>query len=141
METANNTIITVKTTVNASMEKVWEAWNTPAHITQWCAASDEWHAPFAENDFREGGRSKTTMAAKDGSAGFDFEWTYTRINKHETIAYTMDDGRKATVLFQPVEHGVKITESFEAENTNPVALQQQGWQAILDRFKAYVEQH
>ena len=31
-------------------------------------------------------------------------------------------------------------ETFEAETENPIEFQQQGWQAILDNFKKYVEQ-
>jgi uncharacterized protein YndB with AHSA1/START domain len=58
--------ITVEATINASIEKVWESWTKPAHITQWCHASDDWHVPYADNDAQTGGKFKTTMAAKDG---------------------------------------------------------------------------
>ena len=61
----NNKAITVQTVVNAHMEKVWECWNKPEHITGWAFASDDWEAPAAENDLRVGGKFKTTMAAKD----------------------------------------------------------------------------
>ena len=47
------------------MEKVWECWNKPEHITGWAFASDDWEAPAAGNDLRVGGKFKTTMAAKD----------------------------------------------------------------------------
>jgi len=33
----------------------------------------------------------------------------------------------------------KIVETFEAENTNPIEMQQKGWQSILDNFKNYTE--
>lgn len=139
METANKTKITVGNTVNAPIEKVWDMFNKPEHITQWCAASDDWHAPHAENDLRVGGKSKTRMEAKDGSFGFDFESTYDAIKEHESIDYTIADGRKVSLQFQPVAGGVKITETFEAEGINPAEMQQAGWQAILDNFKKYVE--
>lgn len=141
MEQANRTAITVETTVIAPMEKVWEHFNTPEHIVKWNAASDDWHTPAAENDFREGGKSKTRMEAKDGSFGFDFEWTYTTIRQHEIIKFTLTDGRKVTVKFEETGNGVKVTETFEAEETNPVEMQQAGWQAILDSFKKHVEQN
>ncbi|ETZ24329.1 hypothetical protein N824_14365 [Pedobacter sp. V48] len=32
---AEQTKITVEATVNAPVEKVWKAWNTPADIIQW----------------------------------------------------------------------------------------------------------
>ncbi len=44
--------ITVSTTVNAPLDHVWNVRNSPEHITQWCFASDDWHAPKAENDLR-----------------------------------------------------------------------------------------
>ena len=48
--------ITVETTINAPIEKVWEYWNEPEHITGWAFASDNWEAPAAENDLRVGSK-------------------------------------------------------------------------------------
>lgn len=139
METGNKTTITVATTVNAPIGKVWEYWNKPGHITQWNHASDDWHAPYAENDLRIGGIFKTTMAARDGSVSFDFWGAYTNVIEHELIEYTMGDGRTARVSFFADGQTCKITETFEAEDINSVELQQGGWQAILDNFKKYTE--
>lgn len=139
METSKTTKITVEAIINAPIEKVWDMWNQPEHVTKWCFASDDWHAPFAKSDLRVGGKSVTTMAAKDGSFSFDFEWTYTKFDKHETIEYTITDGRTVAIQFSNTPKGVKITETFEAENQNPVEMQKSGWQAILNNFKKYVE--
>lgn len=139
METMEKTNITVQATVNASVEKVWEAWNNPTHITQWCAASDDWHAPSAENDLRKDGRFKTTMAAKDGSMSFDFSGVYTVVDPLKNIEYVLDDGRKVKIVFSPEGNTTKVTETFEAENTHPVDMQRDGWQAILNNFKAHAE--
>jgi uncharacterized protein YndB with AHSA1/START domain len=139
METKNKTKITVEAIVNASIEKIWEMWNKPEHITKWYAASEDWHAPFAKNDLRVGGKSSTTMAAKDGSFRFDFEWTYTAIKEYALIEYTIVDGRKVEIQFLKTSEGIKITETFEAESENPIEIQQKGWQAILDNFKKYAE--
>src|SRR3546814_2633239 len=87
--------ITVKSTVKVPVQKAWEYWNKPEHITKWCQASDDWHAPYAENDLRDGGKFKTTMAAKDGSFSFDFEGVYDEVAEHSNIAYT---DRKSTRL-------------------------------------------
>lgn len=141
METENKTAITVETTVQAPAEKVWKYWTEPAHITNWCQASDDWHAPAAENDLQEGGRFKTTMAARDGSMSFDFEGVYTLVKEPEAIAYTMDDGRKVSITFTGSKGETRITETFEAEDTFSPEVQQGGWQAILDSFKKYVESH
>lgn len=135
--TAKN--ITVKTKVNAPIEKVWACWTDPKHITQWNNASPDWHTPEAENDLQEGGRFRYRMESRDGSIGFDFSGTYLKVENHREISYRMDDGRTATILFAPEGPETAITETFEAENSHSAELQQQGWQAILDNFKTYVE--
>lgn len=132
--------ITVETTVQAPVEKVWKYWTEPNHITKWNNASDDWHTPFAENDLRTGGKFVTRMEAKDGSAGFDFGGIYDEVNLHEVIAYTMDDGRKVKITFKGQENETQVIETFDAETTNPIEFQQQGWQAILNNFKKYAEQ-
>ena len=138
--TTNNAIkVTVEATVNAPVEKVWKTWSEPQHITKWCAASDDWHAPKAENDLRTGGTFSTRMEAKDGSFGFDFGGVYDNVKKNELIEYTMGDGRTVQVTFSPSGDQTKIVETFDAETTNSVEMQRGGWQAILDNFKKYTE--
>lgn len=141
MATDKKTSITVETTVNAPVDKVWKTWSTPSDITQWNNAADDWHSPAAENDLRTGGKFKVRMEAKDGSFGFDFGGTYDDVQPNKRIAYTMDDGRKVDVTFD--EHGgtTHIVETFEAENENSHEMQRAGWQAIMDNFKKYTEQN
>ena len=141
MENTTKTVITVGVTINAPVEKVWNLFNGPEHITQWCAASDDWHTPWATNDLREGGKCTSRMEAKDGSMGFEFWWVYNCIKPNELLDCTMGDGRKLDVKFETVEGGTRVTEVFEAEEQNSVEMQQAGWQAILDNFKKYVESH
>jgi uncharacterized protein YndB with AHSA1/START domain len=141
METAKNTKITVESTVKAPVEKVWKLWNAPEHIKNWCNASPDWHAPKAENDLRKGGRFTTRMEAKDGSFGFDFGGVYNEVVTNELIAYTMEDGRTTKITFAKNGTETKITETFEAENQNPIEMQKSGWQSILDNFKKYAEAH
>jgi uncharacterized protein YndB with AHSA1/START domain len=133
------TVITIETTVNAPVEKVWKAWSSPEDITRWNQASDDWHSPRAENDLRKGGSFKTRMEAKDGSYGFDFGGTYDEVKEHERIEYTMEDGRKVKVVFQAKGNQTHIVESFDAEQTHSEEMQRDGWQAILDNFRKYVE--
>lgn len=137
--------ITVSTIVNAPIEKVWEFWNKPEHITQWAFASDDWEAPHAENDVRVGGKFKTTMAAKDKSASFDFTGIYTFVEENKIIEYDMDRAegedkpRHVKVVFESTPTGTKVTETFDPERENTEELQRSGWQAILDNFKKLVE--
>jgi len=138
METANKPI-TIETTVNAPVEKVWQYWSAPEHITKWNTASEDWHTPRAENDLRTGGKFSARMEAKDGSFGFDFFGIYDDVQEHQVIDYTMGDGRKVQVRFSGDGNTTKVVETFEPENTHPVDFQRGGWQAILDNFKKYTE--
>lgn len=131
--------ITVQTTVNAPVKKVWESWSEPKHITKWCQAADDWHAPKAENDLRAGGKFSTTMAAKDGSVSFDFVGTYSNVKTNSLIEYNIEDGRKVKIVFEALGDKTRVTETFEPESENSVELQRSGWQAILDSFKKYTE--
>jgi uncharacterized protein YndB with AHSA1/START domain len=139
METTNTKTITVETTVNAPVEKVWELWTKPEHITKWNNASDDWHTPRAENDLRAGGSFVSRMEAKDGSFGFDFGGVYDDVQENKCIEYTIGDGRKVKVDFTSEGNATKIVERFEAENTHSIEMQRGGWQAILDSFKKYTE--
>lgn len=139
METSKPVTITVEATVQAPVEKVWAYWTEPEHITKWSFAADEWHAPKAENDLRAGGTFVTRMEAKDGSFGFDFGGVYDEVRTNEFIAYTLGDGRKVTVTFSRQDDTTRVTETFEAETTHEIEMQQAGWQAILDNFKKYCE--
>lgn len=139
METSVKTVITVAVAIKAPISKVWEYWTKPEHITRWNAASDDWHTHFAENDLREGGRFTSRMEAKDGSFGFDFGGVYDKVTEHKLIEYTLGDGRKVVVNFSEDEAISHVTESFEAEQTHTLEMQQGGWQAILDNFRNYVE--
>ncbi|MGJ4964626.1 SRPBCC family protein [Bradyrhizobium sp. HKCCYLRH3061] len=130
--------ITVETTVAAPIDQVWRAYTTPADIVKWNAASDDWHTTKATVDLREGGAFSSRMEAKDGSMGFDFAGTYTKIVEHELIVYAFGD-RTAEVHFEPGPKGVVVRVVFDAETTHSVEQQQGGWQAILDSFARHVE--
>ena len=131
--------ITVETLVKGNLNAVWDAWNNPDDINQWNAASDDWHTTRSSVDLREGGTFSARMEARDGSAGFDFEGTYTRIVPQRLIEYRMEDGREVKVQFAEVQDGVLVRETFDAENENDPELQREGWQAILDNFGRHVE--
>lgn len=139
MSTSEKTVITVESTIALPAAKVWELWNEPKHITQWCFATPEWHTPKSENDLRPGGSFTSRMEAKDGSFGFDFGGTYDAVKTNEYIEYTMGDSRKVNIWFRQQGTSTTITESFEAESQNPADMQKAGWQAILDNFKKYAE--
>ncbi len=141
MTTAEKTKITVQTTVNAPVEKVFRLWTTPSDITKWNNASADWHTPRAEHELKPGGKFSYRMEARDGSTGFDFGGAFDIVKTNQQIEYTIEDGRKVSIDFIPTGNSTKIIETFEAESMNSVELQRSGWQAIMESFKKYAESH
>lgn len=137
--TMEKTNITIEATVNAPVKKVWDLWTGTQHIVKWNAASDDWHTPKAEHELKEGGKFVFRMEAKDGSFGFDFGGVYDVVKPAEKLDYTMGDGRKVKIDFVNQGDKTHIKTVFEAENQNPIEMQQDGWQAILNNFKKYAE--
>lgn len=133
------TKITIYATISAGTQKVWNYYTQPEHITKWNFASPDWHCPSASNDMRIGGKYTARMEAKDGSFGFEFEATYSEITENQKFVYIMPDGREVSVSINEDNHLTNITVCFDAETENSVELQREGWQAILNNFKNYVE--
>ncbi len=143
-----STKLTVSTVVNNSLEKVWESFWKSEHIVHWCFASDDWHCPKSVSpEPAVGVIFSNTFAAKDGSFSFDLTAQYTEVVPMKRLVYTMgemkeyflDAGRVVEVIIEETPEGVKITETFDAEDVHSHDMQLAGWQAILDNFKKYTE--
>ncbi|MFN7833478.1 MAG: SRPBCC family protein [Bacteroidota bacterium] len=137
----DTTKITIQAVVAADRQKVWNCYTQPEHITKWNFATDTWHCPAASNDMRVGGKYLARMEAKDGSFAFDFEAVYNEIVDGEKFTYTMPDNREIQVSFEQTDDKTRVTVTFDPENVNPVDLQRDGWQSILDNFKRYAEEN
>lgn len=131
--------ISIETLVDAPIEKVWKAWIAPEDIMQWNFAIDEWCCPDATLDFNVGGKFSYRMEAKDGSMGFDFAGEFTNIEDKKYIEFALVDNRKVKVRFTDTDRGVRVVETFDAEDENTAEQQKQGWQNILNNFKRHVE--
>jgi uncharacterized protein YndB with AHSA1/START domain len=130
--------VTVETIVKAPVAEVWSAYTTPKDIKQWNAASDDWHTTQSKVDLRDGGAFTSRMEAKDGSFGFDFAGTYTKVVPQQLIEYSFGD-RTGLVEFVSGAQGVTVRSTFDAETEHPLEQQRQGWQAILNNFAKHVE--
>lgn len=131
--------ISISATVHADLKTVWACWNNPEDIKRWNAASNDWHTVSSNVDLRVGGKFSSRMEAKDGSMGFDFEGVYTKVMDKELIEYAMEDGRTVSIEFATVDGGVKVTETFDAEDSHSAEQQRLGWQSILNNFARHVE--
>lgn len=130
--------ITVETTVSAPIDLVWRVYTSPEDIKQWNAASDDWHTTSAVVDLRVGGKFSSRMEARDGSTGFDFAGTYTKIEKNKLIEYVFGD-RTAQVTFTETADGTTVRVTFDSESTYSEEQQREGWQNILNHFKKHTE--
>ncbi len=139
MPTNNRTNITVETTVNTPIQKAWEYFTKPEHVTKWNFAADDWYCPAAENDLQPGGKFSYRMEARDESFGFDFGGVYDAVETNKKIEYTIGDGRKVRIDFSEQGNATHVKEIFEAEDTHSIELQKNGWQAILNNYKKHVE--
>ncbi len=131
--------ISIEAHIEQEIEAVWWAWSDPDCIARWNAASSDWHTTSSRVDLVVGGRFCYHMAAKDGSAGFDFTGTFTRVEAPTRLSFVMDDGREVDVQFASEPGGTWVQETFDAETSHTPAQQQAGWRGILDNFKRYVE--
>ena len=131
--------ITAEVTVNKPIEIVWQVWATPSDIMQWNIPSDDWHTPFVDNDLKTGGRFFFRMEAKNGSEGFDHSGKYENVIINQLIEYIGDDGRKSIIEFVSNGETTTIIETFEPENTNPIEMQKDFCQSVLNNFKKYIE--
>ena len=131
--------VAIEADIQAPVETVWRCWTAPEHMVQWNFASEDWRCPSAENDLRVGGRCRSRMEAKDGSFGFDMEYVYDEVLPQQKLSYTLTDGRTVQTRFESVGGATRVSTLFDPEKQNPAEMQQAGWQAILNNFKAYVE--
>jgi uncharacterized protein YndB with AHSA1/START domain len=131
--------ITIEATIAAKIDKIWSYWTNTDHIVHWNFASPEWHCPSARHDLKVGGSLNYRMEAKDGSMGFDYTAKFTTIKPNHLLEYVLDDGRTVSIKFHQEGNFTKVVESFEVEDENNLEMQRQGWLAILNNFKAYVE--
>jgi uncharacterized protein YndB with AHSA1/START domain len=98
METIKN-MVQISAILNVTLDHAWTVFTSPAHITEWNFASEDWICPTASNDLRVGGKFTSRMEARDGSMGFDFEGEYTLVEPMKKLEYELADGRKVVVSF------------------------------------------
>lgn len=133
--------INVETIINSNLQKVWNYFTKPEHITKWNFANNDWCCPTASNDLKVGGKYSARMETKDGSFGFNFDAIYDEVKENNKLTYSLADGRQSTTTFENKDNVTVVKTSFDAETQNTIHQQRDGWQAILNNFKLYVEAH
>lgn len=131
--------ITIQTNIASEVSNVWKMYTSAEHVTGWNFADPSWHCPSASVDLKKGGLYKARMEAKDGSFGFDFEAVIDEVNEPHYLSYTLTDNRTVKIDLKETNKSTEVVVRFEAENENPIEMQRDGWQSILNQFKTYVE--
>jgi len=151
-------IIRTHRTVNAPVEKIWEAWSTPEKMKLWWGPKT-YTAPVVKMAFHEGGSILVAMEAMDGKR----IWSAGRFreivpNQHLKIMMYFSDENGNPV---PAEHyslpgkwptEVTITVDFESldgkttvkvrEDGIPIEMAEKariGWEEQLDKLEALVK--
>ncbi len=133
--------IKITATVNADSKKAWNYYTQPEHIIKWNFADPSWFCPSTTNDLRVGGKYSARMEAKDGSFGFDFEGIYDEVIDGEKLVLALGDGRKVDIDFKKNGSQTDVSVAFDPETENPIEMQKNGWQAILNNYKKYTEEN
>lgn len=131
--------ITVETEVPVAPNRAWELYTNPDDVMQWNFAIDDWHCPAASIDLRVGGTHNARMEAKNGSFGFDFAGTYTEVDEPHSLTLVLGDGRQSRTTFRASAEGAVVETIFDAESENPIEMQRDGWQAILNNYRKHAE--
>jgi uncharacterized protein YndB with AHSA1/START domain len=132
----------------ATPSQVFESCLDSEDNKRWNTAGFGWSTGEVQIDPKVGGRWFAEYKSPDGKDDFVFEGVFTEIIENQKISYKMPkdmgefevDERKAEVLFEEFEKGkTQVTITFDAEDLNSIEMQKQGWQAILDNFKTFLE--
>mgnify|MGYP003403404000 CR=1 FL=1 len=135
---SNKSAVKIQRVINATIERVFEAFTTPEYLTQWHHAAGGWQTPYAEVDPIVGGKLKIAYAGPDGNVEFELEAVFTKFEKPNELAYTFGD-RTVEVNFEKVNQQTKINLSIDTENENEREMQLAGWTQHIDNLENHLE--
>lgn len=128
-------------TVNASPEKVFNAWLSPTMMKKFMVPCEGGAVPVAETDARVGGRFKVVMF--NGEKDIAHAGTYLTIDPHRMLAFTWEsdfslDDSTVTIELRPVgpdKTELTLTQvKFRNEGARDGHLK--GWTQIVDQLAA-----
>jgi uncharacterized protein YndB with AHSA1/START domain len=139
-------MLTIKKTINAPRNIVWEAWTKPEHLVQWWAPKGM-QVTIVQHEFKVGGQWKYVMPMPDGSE-FISEGVYSEIVEPQKIVTSADmrpmtEGVILQVLLE--ENGNKTDFTFTVIHPTEEYCRQQekmgfynGWSSAFDRLEKLV---
>jgi uncharacterized protein YndB with AHSA1/START domain len=147
-ETSAENSLTIRRTINALRQKVFDAWTQTDHLKNWWRANPKWSTEIAEVDLRVGGKYRLGMRDPEQDGPFVCCGEFVEVNSPEKVAYTwswespgMDVG-ETLVTVEFIENGeatdlVLTHERFP--NSEAATKHNQGWTACIEALVALVE--
>jgi uncharacterized protein YndB with AHSA1/START domain len=132
--------ITVEATIQAPIDLVWKHYFSPESMMQWNHASSDWACKDCRVNLKEGGEIGCFMYEIQSGEGFEFVVTITKCVDREYVQYKTEDNRVVDIDFVSLGSASLVTITFDAENENPLELQKEGWQSILENFRIFCEE-
>jgi uncharacterized protein YndB with AHSA1/START domain len=113
--------IEISRVLDATRERVWEAWTLPDHVREWWGQKDSTLA-VCEIDLRAGGAWRFVERAADGNE-YPFKGEYREVAPPERLVHTFifdvepfnARGAVVTVTFEDVDGKTRVTEKMRFE--------------------------
>lgn len=131
--------LTCRRTINASPERVYNAWLDPRMMTRFMAGAEDMHVAEARSDARVGGRFFVLMMA---DKPVPHEGTYKALTPFSRIVFTWESPyappeSEVELQFAPVDGGTEVvlTQTRFLTESNRDG-HSKGWTMILGRLDA-----
>ena len=134
----NYQTITIKKTIKAPLELVYNSYINPKDNVRWNTAGDGWTTSYAKINAVTGGNYDVGYRSGDGLINFPVAGTYIEVIPNSKITSIMGD-RKVNIDFESIGNDTEFTITFDAENENSIELQTKGWGNIVNNFTSHVE--
>jgi uncharacterized protein YndB with AHSA1/START domain len=141
-----NTILMVQRTINASAERLFDAWTKPELMKQWFRASEKMTTAATSADLRVGGPWRVEMVTSAGKS-CPSNGHYKVIDRPNKLVFTWHPFEQAdyettvTLIFKRVSENVTdLTLTHEGlRNEKDRTGHTDGWNGCLDMLKKFGE--
>ena len=131
--------VNISKTINAPIEKVFDAWLDPLMLTQFILPAPGMAQPQVENDAREGGRFSIIMQV--GDERIPHTGTYLTLERPHRLAFSWEspfstDDSVVTLLFEVIDGNTTRLDLSHIKfiNEQARANHEGGWNNILDQL-------
>lgn len=142
-ETTNELSLTVSRTIDAPIERVFDAWLDPEILRRFMTPDEDVTVPSATVDPVEGGAFEIIMQV--GEKEIPHSGVYETIDRPRKLVFTWEsphsiDGSTVTVDFAPADGGTRVTLTqvgFSSGDSRDG--HEKGWTAILAALESTLE--